>query len=60
MEETESGTTTPTPEGSLAHTGADATPWLLGGTGLLLAAGGGAVIAARRRSRDGDNEPTEG
>ncbi|GAA2442757.1 SpaA isopeptide-forming pilin-related protein [Streptomyces pulveraceus] len=37
------------PEGSLAHTGADATPWLLGVGGLLVAAGSGALIAARRR-----------
>ncbi|MEU4347077.1 SpaA isopeptide-forming pilin-related protein [Streptomyces sp. NPDC023838] len=43
----------PTPEGSLAHTGADATPWLLGGTGLLLAAGAAALVAVRRR-RTGD------
>ncbi|MFF8918263.1 SpaA isopeptide-forming pilin-related protein [Streptomyces sp. NPDC015032] len=39
-----------TPDGSLAHTGADATPWLLGAGGLLVAAGSSALIAARRRS----------
>ncbi|MEU2263881.1 SpaA isopeptide-forming pilin-related protein [Streptomyces sp. NPDC019645] len=39
-----------TPAGSLAHTGADAAPWILGGAGVLLAAGTGAVIAARRRT----------
>ncbi|MFE3645928.1 SpaA isopeptide-forming pilin-related protein [Streptomyces sp. NPDC059169] len=39
-----------TPAGSLAHTGADATPWILGGAGLLLAVGLGAVVAARRRT----------
>ncbi|MCP3821428.1 SpaA isopeptide-forming pilin-related protein [Streptomyces sp. A3M-1-3] len=39
-----------TPEGSLAHTGTDANPWILGGAGLLLAAGTGAVVAARRRT----------
>ncbi|MER7986511.1 SpaA isopeptide-forming pilin-related protein [Streptomyces noursei] len=38
------------PVGSLAHTGADATPWLLGGAGLLLAGGIGALVAARRRA----------
>ncbi|MFJ9033660.1 collagen binding domain-containing protein [Streptomyces sp. NPDC102274] len=38
------------PAGSLAHTGADATPWILGGTGLLLAGGIAMLIAARRRS----------
>ncbi|MFJ2175937.1 collagen binding domain-containing protein [Streptomyces sp. NPDC087851] len=40
--------------GSLAHTGADATPWILGGAALLLAGGIGAVTAARRRT---DTEP---
>ncbi|MYQ82615.1 LPXTG cell wall anchor domain-containing protein [Streptomyces sp. SID4936] len=46
----ESDKTTPkAPKGSLAHTGADATPWLLGVGGLLVAAGSGALIAARRR-----------
>ncbi|MCD9193374.1 MSCRAMM family protein [Streptomyces albireticuli] len=51
----------PEPEGSLAHTGADATPWLLGAAGLLLAAGGGAVIAVRRRRTDdeSDEHPVE-
>ncbi|CAL9585080.1 hypothetical protein SUDANB106_05125 [Streptomyces sp. enrichment culture] len=43
-----------TPAGSLAHTGADATPWILGGAGLLLAGGIGAVVAVRRRRTDGD------
>jgi LPXTG-motif cell wall-anchored protein len=42
------------PAGSLAHTGADATRWILGGAGLLLAGGTGAVVAARRRK---DSEP---
>ncbi|WP_229852112.1 MSCRAMM family protein [Streptomyces albospinus] len=51
-DETASSTTAPTPEGSLAHTGADATPWLLGGAGLLLAAGGGALLVTRRRRTD--------
>ncbi|MEV5979610.1 SpaA isopeptide-forming pilin-related protein [Streptomyces sp. NPDC052114] len=56
-EATASSTTAPEPDGSLAHTGADATPWLLGGAGLLLAAGGGALLAARRRrTDDADND----
>ena len=38
------------PAGSLAHTGADATVWILGGAGLLLAGGIGAVAATRRRT----------
>lgn len=46
---TAASTAAPVRDGSLANTGADATPWLLGGAGLLLAAGGGAVIAVRRR-----------
>ncbi|MEV0259407.1 SpaA isopeptide-forming pilin-related protein [Streptomyces sp. NPDC050732] len=55
-DETASSTTAPEPGGSLAHTGADATPWLLGGAGVLLAAGGGTLLAVRRRrSDDSDN-----
>lgn len=50
--ETASSTAAPAPEGALAHTGADATPWLIGGAGVLLAAGGGALIVARRRRTD--------
>ncbi|MFC5958595.1 LAETG motif-containing sortase-dependent surface protein [Streptomyces pratens] len=38
------------PVGSLAHTGADATPWIVGGAGLLVAVGIGTVVAARRRT----------
>ncbi|WP_159054495.1 LAETG motif-containing sortase-dependent surface protein, partial [Streptomyces dysideae] len=49
-----SSTSVPAPRSTLAHTGADATPWLLGSAGLLIAAGGGAVLAARRRRPDGD------
>ncbi|MCX5395606.1 collagen binding domain-containing protein [Streptomyces sp. NBC_00102] len=46
------GSSTPTaPTGSLAHTGADATPWLIGGAGMLIAAGGGALLLARRNSK---------
>ncbi|MDQ0989660.1 LPXTG-motif cell wall-anchored protein [Streptomyces sp. V3I7] len=47
-----SDTTPKAPTGSLAHTGTDATPWLLGGAGLLIAAGGGALATARRRTHD--------
>ncbi|MEU7205635.1 SpaA isopeptide-forming pilin-related protein [Streptomyces sp. NPDC045470] len=52
----------PTPQqatGSLAHTGADSTPWLLGTAGVLLAGGAAVVIAARRR-RSQDAAPTDG
>ncbi|MEV7955249.1 SpaA isopeptide-forming pilin-related protein [Streptomyces sp. NPDC088141] len=61
-EKTTPSTTAPAPAGSLAHTGADATPWLIGGAAVLLAAGGATVIAARRRSsNDGeDNQPAQG
>ncbi|AWW36488.1 SpaA isopeptide-forming pilin-related protein [Streptomyces cadmiisoli] len=41
-----------TPTGSLAHTGADATPWLVGGAAVLIAAGGGALLLARRSRTD--------
>ncbi|WP_244188879.1 DUF317 domain-containing protein [Streptomyces yokosukanensis] len=37
-----------TPAGSLAHTGADATPWILGRAGFLLAGGICTLVAARR------------
>lgn len=48
------------PIGSLAHTGADASPWLLGGAGLLLAGGTTVVIAARRRARtDSEDTPAD-
>ncbi|MFF2941279.1 SpaA isopeptide-forming pilin-related protein [Streptomyces niveus] len=45
-------TTPKAPAGSLAHTGSDATMWLLSGAGLLIAAGGGTLIAVRRRRTD--------
>ncbi|MFJ9058505.1 SpaA isopeptide-forming pilin-related protein [Streptomyces sp. NPDC102409] len=51
-DETASSTAAPAPAGALAHTGADATPWLIGGAGVLIAAGGGALFAARRRHTD--------
>ncbi|MBP5935393.1 SpaA isopeptide-forming pilin-related protein [Streptomyces acidiscabies] len=45
--------TTPTaPTGSLAHTGADATAWLVSGAGALIAIGGCALLAARHRRTD--------
>ncbi|MFJ4513824.1 SpaA isopeptide-forming pilin-related protein [Streptomyces sp. NPDC088816] len=47
------GDSTPkTPTGTLAHTGADATPWLIGGAAVLIAAGGGALAMARRSRTD--------
>lgn len=58
----ESGSTPPAPgaEGALAHTGATATPWLVGGGGLLLATGTAAVAVARRRRTDNSGGgPTE-
>ncbi|MET9556860.1 SpaA isopeptide-forming pilin-related protein [Streptomyces sp. NPDC006645] len=47
----ESSSTTPVPgdEGALAHTGANATPWLVGGGALLVATGAAAVAVVRRR-----------
>jgi LPXTG-motif cell wall-anchored protein len=47
-----SSTAAPAPVGSLAHTGADVTPWLMGGAGVLIAAGGGVLFVARRRRTD--------
>lgn len=47
------GDTTPKASaGSLAHTGSDATPRLLGGAGLFIAVGAGTLISARRRRTD--------
>ncbi|MGC0328080.1 hypothetical protein RKD23_001070 [Streptomyces sp. SAI-170] len=43
-------TTPKPPAGSLAHTGADATPWIAGGAGLLIAAGTVALVVTRRRT----------
>ncbi|MEV0691278.1 SpaA isopeptide-forming pilin-related protein [Streptomyces sp. NPDC050388] len=39
-----------TSAGSLADTGADATPWIVGAAGLLVAVGIGTVVAARRHT----------
>ncbi|MFK0099030.1 collagen binding domain-containing protein [Streptomyces sp. NPDC091040] len=44
--------TSKAPTGSLAHTGADATPWIATGAGLLVAAGAAVLVAARRRTVD--------
>ncbi|MFE6163116.1 collagen binding domain-containing protein [Streptomyces sp. NPDC056486] len=55
-DETASSTAAPAPDGSLAHTGADATPWLIGGAGVLIAAGGGALALARRSRTDGPTD----
>ncbi|MGW7542593.1 SpaA isopeptide-forming pilin-related protein [Streptomyces sp. NPDC054770] len=50
---TSAGDSTPkAPTGSLAHTGADATPWLIGGAAVLTATGGGALLLARRTRTD--------
>ncbi|MEV7886952.1 SpaA isopeptide-forming pilin-related protein [Streptomyces sp. NPDC002817] len=49
------GATSKAAVGSLAHTGADATPWLLGSAGALLAAGSGTVFAARRRRTEDES-----
>ncbi|MFF5090415.1 SpaA isopeptide-forming pilin-related protein [Streptomyces niveus] len=59
-----SSSTPPEPEaeGALAHTGANATPWLVAGGGLLLATGTVTVIAARRRRTGNvsdETSPTE-
>ncbi|MGF0168434.1 SpaA isopeptide-forming pilin-related protein [Streptomyces koyangensis] len=55
------GDSTPkTPTGSLAHTGADATPWLIGGAAVLIAAGGGALTVARRSRTDSHTEDNTG
>lgn len=59
----ESGSTPPPApgaDGALAHTGANATPWLMAGGGLLLATGAAAVtVAHRRRTDDSGAGPTE-
>ncbi|WP_432160499.1 MSCRAMM family protein [Streptomyces sp. NRRL F-5630] len=55
------GDSTPkTPTGSLAHTGADATLWLIGGAAVLIAAGGGALAVARRSRTDSPTEDNTG
>uniref|UniRef100_UPI002FDBB327 LAETG motif-containing sortase-dependent surface protein n=1 Tax=Streptomyces ardesiacus TaxID=285564 RepID=UPI002FDBB327 len=55
-DEAASSTTAPVPAGSLAHTGADATPWLIGGAAALIATGGGVLVIARRRRTDNSTD----
>ncbi|MFJ9900753.1 collagen binding domain-containing protein [Streptomyces sp. NPDC091280] len=50
------GITSATQAGSLAHTGADASRWLVGGAGFLVASGIGILVAARARRTD-ENAP---
>ncbi|MGX1115860.1 hypothetical protein RKD37_001223 [Streptomyces ambofaciens] len=58
---TPDGDSTPkTPTGSLAHTGTDATPWLIGAAAVLIAAGGGALAVARRSCTDSHTEDSTG
>lgn len=52
--------TSKAPVGSLAHTGADASPWLAGGAGLLVVGGIGLVVAARIRRSGANTSPGEG
>ncbi|MEH0525772.1 SpaA isopeptide-forming pilin-related protein [Streptomyces stelliscabiei] len=53
------GDSTPkTPAGSLAHTGANATPWIAAGAGLLVAGGVVTLVVGRRRTADG-SEPDD-
>ncbi|WP_030421260.1 SpaA isopeptide-forming pilin-related protein [Streptomyces sp. NRRL F-5065] len=55
-DETALSTTEPVPVGSLAHTGADASPWLIGGAAALIVTGGGALVIARRRRTDNSTD----
>ncbi|MGW5476345.1 SpaA isopeptide-forming pilin-related protein [Streptomyces sp. NPDC004008] len=48
----------PTPAGSLAHTGADATPWIAAGAGILVIAGVVTLVAVRRRTTT-ESEPDD-
>ncbi|MDX3350439.1 SpaA isopeptide-forming pilin-related protein [Streptomyces sp. ME02-6979A] len=55
------GDSTPkTPTASLAHTGADATPWLIGGAAVLIAVGGGTLAVARRSRTNSHTEDSTG
>ncbi|WP_370666269.1 SpaA isopeptide-forming pilin-related protein [Streptomyces sp. IBSBF 2507] len=54
----DSDATPTTPAGSLAHTGADATPWIAAGAGLLVVAGAVTMVAVRRR-RAAESEPDD-
>lgn len=44
------------PTSSLAHTGADATPWLIGGAAVLITAGAGTLLLTRRSRTDASTE----
>ncbi|MFB8353005.1 LPXTG cell wall anchor domain-containing protein [Streptomyces niveus] len=62
-DEAESSPTSPPPgpDGALAHTGANTTPWLAAGGALLLVTGAAAVVATRtRRTGNVGDSPTEG
>ncbi|MGW7170010.1 hypothetical protein ACWGH3_32990 [Streptomyces sp. NPDC054884] len=53
------GDSTPkTSAGFLAHTGADATPWIAAGAGLLVSGGVVTLVVARPRTADG-SEPED-
>ncbi|GHH95452.1 SpaA isopeptide-forming pilin-related protein [Streptomyces capillispiralis] len=53
------GDSTPaTQAGSLAHTGADATPWIAAGAGILIVSGAVTLVAVRRR-RAAESEPDD-
>ncbi|THC52520.1 SpaA isopeptide-forming pilin-related protein [Streptomyces sp. A1499] len=61
MAATPAGDSTPkTPTASLAHTGADATPWLIGGAAVLIAAGGGTLAVTRRSRTNSHTEDSTG
>ncbi|MFR9792665.1 SpaA isopeptide-forming pilin-related protein [Streptomyces sp. MB22_4] len=47
-----------TQEGSLAHTGADDTPWIAAGAGLLVVVGAVTLVAVRRRTA-AESEPDD-
>jgi uncharacterized surface anchored protein len=51
-------TTPKSAAGSLAHTGADAAPWIASGAGLLVAAGAVALVVTRRRT-SAESEPDD-
>ncbi|MGW7337681.1 SpaA isopeptide-forming pilin-related protein [Streptomyces sp. NPDC054808] len=54
----DSDATPMTPAGSLAHTGADGTPWIAAGAGLFVVVGAVTLVAVRRR-RAAESEPDE-
>ncbi|MER7728567.1 SpaA isopeptide-forming pilin-related protein [Streptomyces sp. NPDC096323] len=55
-----SNSTSRAPVGSLAHTGADATPWLIGSAGVLIVVGAGVLaMTGRRRADESTDDSTE-